>query len=183
MDAASGAHVARRAFSFCSLVAFVGRNRKYDPNGLRRFEFGGPRFLRLKSRANIAENFLGDFAEYDGKRSCPVVSIRAEWLRFGSDRSLLITLVALNRRSDSAPARLRKDLIMPVAAEQNVSAETLRRIARDVIHLNLTDLESTSLAPVLRELLDDVEGVEPEPDDRVGPDSDPNLALDGWPRG
>jgi hypothetical protein len=49
---------------------------------------------------------------------------------------------------------------MPDAAEQNVSAETLRRIAHDLIRLELTDDEISSLAPVLRDLLDSVDGAD-----------------------
>ena len=49
---------------------------------------------------------------------------------------------------------------MADAAAQNVSAETLRRIAHDLIHLELTEDEITSLAPVLRELLDEVDGAD-----------------------
>jgi hypothetical protein len=136
--------------------------------------------LERKVACQSAEIFLCVFFKYFGKRPCSGVSIRAEWLRFEPERSVLVTFVALIDGSDSA--RLRKDLIMPVAAEQNVSAETLRRIARDVIHLELTDTEISSLAPVLRELLDNVEAAAPPSGDRARPDSDAELALEGRPR-
>jgi hypothetical protein len=67
------------------------------------------------------------------------------------------------------------------AAEQDLSAETLRRIAHDLVRLDLSDDEVTALVPVLRGLLNEIGHIGPV--DRDGAEPEVGLVLESWPHG
>ncbi len=67
---------------------------------------------------------------------------------------------------------------MADGAERTLSIETLRRLDRERVRLDLTDAELEALLPLLRDLLGEVDRVRPA--DRAGAEPEFLVAPEGW---
>ena len=67
---------------------------------------------------------------------------------------------------------------MLVDVDRTLSAETLRRMAREHVQLDLTDREVEALLPLLRSLLAEIGHIEPA--DRAGAEPEFLIVLEPW---
>ncbi len=67
---------------------------------------------------------------------------------------------------------------MPDDVERLLSAETLRRMAREHVQLDLTDREVEALLPVVRSLLAEIGQIAPA--DRAGAEPEGVIVLEPW---
>jgi len=68
---------------------------------------------------------------------------------------------------------------MPDAADGPLSPETLRRMAREQVGLELTDAEIEALRPLLNDLLTEIRRI--RPDDRATAEPDVTFEAEAWP--
>jgi hypothetical protein len=90
-------------------------------------------------------------------------------------------------RSSTARERFRArvqllgTLIMRDDTKGPPDAETIRRIAREQVKLDLSDAEVEALQPVIKGLYEEIGRIQPE--DRAGAEPDVMFGLEDWPHG
>ncbi|MEO6810443.1 MAG: hypothetical protein ABI353_15115 [Isosphaeraceae bacterium] len=67
---------------------------------------------------------------------------------------------------------------MAADRDRTVSAETVHRMASELIGLDLNDIEIHALLPLLRSLMDEIDDV--GPDDRDGAEPAMTFEDEGW---